>query len=184
MFPQKSVVGMLAVTVCLGVAGAGKPASSNQKATGQTQPSISAFERLKGLAGDWQSRAPADETQKNKTVARYRVTAAGSAVVETLFPGEDKEMVTIYHRDGDQLLLTHYCACGNQPRMRTTACDSRDELSFEFAGGNNLDPAKDLHMHGYRVRFVDGDHIHGEWEYYQGGKSAGKHAFDLVRQKP
>ncbi len=184
MFEQKSIVGMLVATVGLIVAGAGEPGSSDKQASGATPPSVSAFERLKELAGEWQSITPKDESQKNRTVARYRVTAAGSAVQETLFPGEDKEMVTIYHRDGDQVLLTHYCCCGNQPRMRTTSCDSKNELYFEFAGGNNLDPAKDMHMHSYRVRFVDRDHIRGEWEYYQRGQSAGKHTFELARKQP
>ena len=29
-------------------------------------------------------------------------------------------------------------------------------------------------MHDYRVRFVDSDHLHCEWEYYRDGKAAGK----------
>jgi hypothetical protein len=39
-------------------------------------------------------------------------------------------------------------------------------------------------MHSYRLRFVDKDHVRGEWEYYQGGKPAAKHAFDLTRKQP
>jgi hypothetical protein len=184
MIRPKSIMGMLVATVSLVMAVAGVHATGEKQATSRKEPSISAFERLKELAGDWHLTTPKDDVQKNKNVARYRVTAAGSAVEETLFPGEDKEMVTIYHRDGDQLLLTHYCCCGNQPRMRTTSCDSKDELYFEFAGGNNLDPAKDTHMHSYRVRFVDRDQIRGEWEYFERGKSAGIHTFDLARTRP
>ncbi|MCK7511304.1 MAG: hypothetical protein MZV70_49445 [Desulfobacterales bacterium] len=47
----------------------------------------------------------------------YRITANGSVVLETLFPGTDHEMLTLYHLDNDRLGLTHYCAMGNQPRM-------------------------------------------------------------------
>ena len=54
----------------------------------------------------------------DQVVSTYRVTAAGSAVMEVLFPGTDHEMVTVYHQDGDDLILTHYCAAGNQPRMK------------------------------------------------------------------
>ncbi len=92
-------------------------------------------------------------------------------------------MVTVYHPDEGQVLLTHYCCCGNQPRMRGRIGDKPDELVFEFAGGNNLDPAKDFHMHDCKIRFVDADHVHAEWESYRDGKSAGKHTFNLVRKK-
>jgi hypothetical protein len=40
----------------------------------------------------------------------YRVTGAGSAVVETLFPGTPHEMVTVYHARKGVLCMTHYCA--------------------------------------------------------------------------
>jgi hypothetical protein len=142
-----------------------------------------AYERLTKLVGEWQLKEVKDDALKGKTAVRYRLTAGKNALVETLFPGDDKEMVTIYHRDGDELVLTHYCCCGNQPRMRANIGHDKDELVFEFAGGSNLNPEKDLHMHNYRVRFVDADHIKGEWEYYQDGKAAGKHTFDLVRKK-
>ena len=46
-----------------------------------------------------------------------RTTGGGSAVTETLFPGTAHEMMSVYHMDGDDLVLTHYCAGGNQPRM-------------------------------------------------------------------
>ena len=60
-------------------------------------------------------------SKKGDLVARYAVTAAGSAVVETVFPGTEHEMVTVYHADGSDLVLTHYCMEGNQPRMRAKA---------------------------------------------------------------
>ena len=138
---------------------------------------------LKHLVGEWEYVSPKDEALKGKTVAKYALTAAGSAVVETLFPGGEKEMVSVYTRDGSQLVLTHYCCCGNQPSMRAKVGAATDQIAFEFAGGQNLDASKDLFMHGYQVRFVDKDHILGEWEYYQGGKSGGKYTFDLVRKK-
>jgi len=174
---------MLAGVLCLGALAADEPGTKSATRNADSKPNGVAWQRLKDLVGEWKLATAPDEAHKGETVARYGLTAAGSTVVETLFPGSDKEMVTLYHRDGDQVMLTHYCCCGNQPRMRAACGDAQDELVFEFAGGTNLDPAKDLHMHGYRVRFVDTDRIHGEWEYYRDGKSAGKHTFDLVRKK-
>ena len=62
---------------------------------------------LKSLAGTW-VQAGKDGKPSDKVVSTYRVTAAGSAIVEVLFPGSEQEMVTVYHQDGDDLLLTHY----------------------------------------------------------------------------
>ena len=56
----------------------------------------------------------------------YGVTAAGTAVMEALFPETDHEMLTVYHLEGNDLVLTHYCAMGNQPR-------STNRLEAEWA---------------------------------------------------
>jgi hypothetical protein len=175
----KFSLGLLVVALLLATASAGEPGQSAASAKDVS----AAFERLKKLAGDWQIVSPKDEAPSGKTTVRYRLTGAGSAVVETIFPDTDKEMATVYHRDGDHLLLTHYCCLGNQPRMRAACGENKDELVFEFAGGSNIDPAKDMHMHNCRIRFVDADHLHAEWELYVDGKAANKHSFDLVRKK-
>ena len=88
-----------------------------------------AFENLKKLVGDWVQANPKTEAEKSVVALRYRLIAADSVVVETDFPGTDKEMVTMYHRDGDQLVLTHYCMCGNQPRIwpQVSRCRQRSE---------------------------------------------------------
>jgi hypothetical protein len=170
---------LLGAVLAASVAALGS-AQTEKKAPKEAQM---AFDRLKKLVGDWQLAEPKEEATRGKAVVRYRLTAGKSVLVETLFPDDDKEMLTIYHLDGDHVVLTHYCCCGNQPRMQARNGGDRDELVFEFAGGGNLDAAKDMHMHDYRVRFVDADHLHGEWEYYMDGKAAGKHTFDLVRKK-
>jgi hypothetical protein len=182
---QRSSVfaGLCVLAGTFALAGAGNPCCDEKKPAVGPKESNSRFERLKGLVGDWQIANPSQPTQQGKTAARYHLTAGGSALVETVFPGEEMEMVTVYHRDGDQILLTHYCHIGNQPRMRTVASDVSDELTFEFAGGTNLNPAEDTHMHSTLFRFVDSDHLHSEWQLYQKGKAAEKYKFDLVRKK-
>ena len=71
--------------------------------------------------------AISDQTERESRLAElnvaeqvtnvFRVTAGGSAVEETVFPGTEQEMVTLYFvRDG-RLQLTHYCMAGNQPHM-------------------------------------------------------------------
>jgi len=91
-------------------------------------------------------------------------------------------MMTVYHMDGKDIMLTHYCGAQNQPRMKAmTKDDSR--LAFMFTGGTNLDPSKDGHMHEAVMQFVDSDKIHNEWVYFSEGKKQETKAFDLTRIK-
>jgi hypothetical protein len=173
---------LLVGTILLASVAANEPGDHGRTPSIEKKQVDSAFERFKGLAGDWVIANPKSEARAGKIDAHYRLTAGSSAIVETVFPGEEMEMVTVYHRDGDQLMLTHYCHVGNQPRMRTKGVDSNGELVFDFVGGSNLDPAKDMHMHGVRIRFVDADHIHSEWQLYRDGKAAEVYKIDLVRQ--
>lgn len=75
------------------------------------------FEALKKLAGDW-VEVGKDGKPTDTIFSSFRVTAGGSVIEETVFPGSEHEMVTMYHLDGPDLVLTHYCDFGNQPRMR------------------------------------------------------------------
>lgn len=132
--------------------------------------------RLVALQGDWVD-ATGQMAPPDVVLVTYRVTGGGSAVVETLFPGAPEEMVTVYHRDGHDLVLTHYCAAGNQPRMRCRR-PGPAELVFEFDGGANIDPARDMHMHSARMAFTGPDEITGEWQGWEGGRADPEH---LVR---
>ncbi len=113
----------------------------------------------------------------------YKVIAAGSAVEESMFPGTPHEMVTMYHTDGPDLLLTHYCAAGNQPRMKAEKAGDEKQLVFKFAGGTNLDAAKDAHMHDLTITFIDADHIREVWTYYKAGKAVATTKIELERKK-
>ncbi len=63
------------------------------------------LEAIKQLAGDW-VEVGKDGKPTDRIVSSIRVTSAGSAVLETLFPGTDHEMVTMYHMDGEDLIHT------------------------------------------------------------------------------
>lgn len=149
-------VGVLAA--CAAVAGL---ASADPAAPTGKAPSA-AFERFKGLAGEWVAAEDGEMSRKGDLVARYAVTAAGSAVVETVFPGSPHEMVTVYHADGPDLVLTHYCMEGNQPRMRARAA-AGTRFDFQFDGGTNIDPSRDRHMHSASLELVGDDEIRTVW---------------------
>ena len=144
-------------------------------------PAVEGFERLKSLEGDW---IDADGVfgEKGKVAVTYRVSGAGHTVVETFPVGTPHEMVTVYHLDGQQLVLTHYCTSNTQPRM-TSAGLKGNALAFEFSGGSNIDPTKTSHMHAATIEFVSSDEIKGTWVNWNHGKSDHSSTFRVVRKK-
>jgi hypothetical protein len=153
------------------------------KAGGATaSPAGAAFERIKSLAGTWTGKGITEGGPNNDVTIVYKVTAGGSTVEETLFPGTPHEMITMYHRDGDAVVLTHYCAFGNQPQMRLEPAKEPNVLSFRFSGGSNMKES-DPHMHAVRLTFVDADHLKSSWDSMQDGKATTHVTFDLARKK-
>ena len=143
----------------------------------------SAFDRLTKLAGEWEGHIMSPDGPAMS--ARYKVTGAGNVVQETLFPGTEQEMVSMYYMDGKDLAMTHYSAGGNQPHLRLNPAQSTpSELSFDFVGGSNMDPAVDGHMHSGRILLKDDSHMESEWLAHTGGKPAGTKRFILARKKP
>jgi hypothetical protein len=146
-----------------------------------------AFNKIKTLVGEWETEISGEHVkesgQHEKAVVKYRLTGAGSALMETQFPGTGHEMVSVYHLDGDDLRMTHYCAMGNQPHMKLDRANSApDRLVFVFDGGTNLDPQKDHHIHGLEITFQKDGHVKSAWEGYSDGKSAGVTAFAMSRK--
>ncbi len=82
----------------------------------KSQDPSAALERFKKLAGDWEGKG-SHEGQEHDVSASYKVTSAGTAVVETIAPGTEHEMITVIHVDGDALALTHYCAVDVERRL-------------------------------------------------------------------
>lgn len=94
------------------------PTTEAHAETESTAPVPAAnFDRLKTLTGEWID-VSGSSVGKGKVAAIYHVTSGGSVVQETLFPGSSHEMVSMYTADGDHVVMSHYCAMGNQSRMR------------------------------------------------------------------
>jgi len=147
------------------------------------------FDQLKGLEGTWEGEpegegkaAEAEAEAAGMVTHAIQVSAAGTVVMETMGPGTEHEMINMYYLDGEDLVLTHYCAGGNQPQMRLNKAESStDLLVFDFAGGTNLDPEVDNHIHSARLQLVDGDHMESVWKAYADGKEAATMTFHLAR---
>jgi hypothetical protein len=84
-------------------------------------PAVQGFERLKALEGEWID-VDGIFGKKGAVAVTYKVTGAGHTVVETFPVNTPHEMVTLYHLDGADLVLTHYCTSNTQPRMKSHGC--------------------------------------------------------------
>jgi hypothetical protein len=147
-------------------------------------PTNPEFQKLKTLAGTWLA-ADDDGKPTDQIMSIIRVTAGGSAVHETHFPGQPQEMISIYTVDGPDLVMTHYCVLGNQPRLKADPTSPANQIRFQFAGGSNLDPTKDTHMHSATLTIVDEGHIEVAGVGWQGGAPAKEMCcgMKLVRKK-
>jgi len=141
-----------------------------------------AFERFKELVGDWSGASTAGW----KDLARFEVIARGSVVMETsLFaahPGET--MVTMFHLDGERLLLTHYCVAGNQPRLvLTDVAENGHALTFSYLDGTGLASRDEGHMDKVVIHFDEDGSYRARWSWYQDGAESWMEDIRLERRR-
>ena len=139
------------------------------------------FELVKELVGTWQGSKQALDGQEVITV-EYALTAKGTAVIERLHPGTPKEMVSIYTQDGHQMVMTHYCLLGNQPRMRTSSPVNGNSMTLSYIDGTGMRSFHDKHMHELTLTFIDDRHINHEWTVFENGRKQATHSFAFARQ--
>jgi hypothetical protein len=135
------------------------------------------FAPVRALAGTW--RVDADE---HPGEIRFEVTSGGSAVRELMFPGTEHEMTNMYSLDGNSIVMTHYCAGGNQPHMRATAIDG-NRLVFESDGVSDLKKSDAQYMGAMTLVLVDEDHIEQHWVAYNAASEEEHPVFELTRVK-
>ncbi|HLY09467.1 MAG TPA: hypothetical protein VKW04_09215 [Planctomycetota bacterium] len=122
------------------------------------------FDEMKKLEGHWVS-----DQKDHAADVTFKLSSGGSILMETMAMANHAEMITIYHPDGEDLALTHYCMLGNQPRMRAVKDQKTSTIQFAADGGTNMKP-EDKHMHTMTITFVDADHIREDWALFDGGK--------------
>jgi hypothetical protein len=172
-----NAVTSLAIVACLAWTSAVQAQEAKSDA-----PERAPLARFADLAGEWVGKGIHGDMSHEAKVT-YKLTSGGSAVVETIDPGGDHEMITVIHPDGDSLLLTHYCMIGNQPQMRARPKSGENKVAFEFVKATNMKSDKEMHMRSVTFTFVDKDTLRTEWTTYSEGKDAGKSVFELKRKK-
>jgi hypothetical protein len=127
------------------------------------------FARLRtGLAGSWKLATATSPRQEAFRIS-FKEISRGSALVETFGDPAGNVTETIYHLDGGHLLATHYCAQGNQPRLRLVKDDPKAGVEFAFHDATNLASEKASHLVRMRIR-LDGDRLEKDEVYLTDGK--------------
>jgi hypothetical protein len=135
-----------------------------------------AFDSLKGLAGEWQSKDPSGKQQ----IVTWKVVSDGSVVMESM---QEATMVTMYHVDNGRLMLTHYCRAQNQPRMLAQVSDDGKTFTFDFLDATNLASPNDGHMRKLVLTIQDKDHFTEHWYFSTDGKDDEHGLVHLTRKR-
>jgi len=134
------------------------------------------FDQLKSLSGAWEGKGGEGQPLN----VSFRVTSAGSAILNEIQGPED--MVTMFHMDGDRMMMTHYCATGNQPRMVGTLSPDGKTMTFNFLDVTNFLDTQPGHMQGLVLTFLDANHHTEDWTFLgKDGQTHHQH-FDLQRK--
>lgn len=136
-----------------------------------------AFATIKSLPGTWEGKGHDGQILQ----VTFKMTGGGSAVLsEIKVPKED--MVSMIHLDGpDRLLLTHYCAVGNQPRMQASVSSDGKVITFNYVDATNLATPDSGHMQKMILTVLDENHHTEEWVFVDHGKEHTQ-VFDLRRK--
>lgn len=138
--------------------------------------SQASFHQLASLEGKWVGKG----SQGQPVEVTFRMTAGGSALMSEIHGEGHENMITMFHMDGERLIMTHYCGAGNQPRMKVVSADAKS-FSFEFFDGTNIAPGGG-HMQHVTFAQPDANHHTEDWVFVDHGKEM-KQLFTLERAK-
>jgi hypothetical protein len=152
---------LLAVGATAGGVAAGAPA--------QPAAPVDTFAQLQTLSGNWEADLPGF----GKIQDTVRLISNGTAIEETIGTAADNE-ASVYTRDGDRVLMTHYCAMtagGHQVRLQASPLPgTADHVDFVLVGSTNLHDPSAPHMRLMSMTLVDRDHFSERWTKTEAGK--------------
>jgi len=170
--------GILCLGLALVIAAEKESTAPAHKPPAKSHPG---FERLKALAGEWDGKTSGG----GAVHVTYRIASSGTALMETLDTPDGANMITMYHPDGNRLMVTHYCSSNNQPRMATRPGDSASgPIVFDYVDVTNLEASTEGVMTGLTLTLEDADHISQTWTFRdKPGGSPQSDTFRYVRKK-
>jgi len=150
---------------------------------GADTAATAALGRIRDLAGDWEGtyQWSGARTTAGTLKASWYLTGNGSAVVENLIMGGVPMMTSVYHLDGADLRMTHFCAAQNQPRLKAGHIDmEHGVVDFDFVDITNLAGPDAPHVNGLEIRFLTPDHVTLTFLFTGNGKTS-REQIDLRR---
>ena len=121
------------------------------------------FDAFKSLKGRWTIQSGGKTIT---TVMTYDVGSKDSIVTEQF----GKEL-TVIHRDGQDLQMTHFCNAGNQPRLRLKKSRFPGLFEFEMFDITNLRKSDEPHVHKIIYTVIDEKHLKLEIIWKKGDSS-------------
>ena len=133
------------------------------------------FEAFKGFEGKWAIRSGKKTLPIEMT---YESASKGSIVTEQF----GKEL-SVFYRDGQSLLMTHFCNAGNQPRLRLKENTRPGVFEFQMFDITNLQSPDADHVERVIYRIIDRRTIDLEI-VWKNGKSEESEKYTLTRLDP
>ena len=125
------------------------------------------FEHLKTFAGAWSV-----EGSETLTI-RFEITANGTVLIENWETPSGLHSMTIYHMDGAELIGTHYCPQGNQPRLVAQGLTEHNIVRLTFKDATDLDSSEGF-AHDLEFTYDDNGNLQRREVYWnsEGAESA------------
>jgi uncharacterized damage-inducible protein DinB len=124
---------------------------SNPTNLGAKSDAQRAFENMKTLAGSWQGAVMGIPI--NFTI---RAASSGTAILHEGDSGGGRppnHEITMFYRDGDRLLATHYCDAGNRSQLEGKM--SPDGKTIEFSFLDVIGGTRGGHLRGMAFTMID-----------------------------
>lgn len=173
----RSIVGSFPLAALVALAGlACRSTSTPTLVTADAAQRDALLSAVTALEGRWQAEGPDGATK----LTEFAVIAGGSAVRENMMPGDEHEMTNMYALDGNSLVMTHYCAGGNQPRMRASSIEN-GRMEFRAEGVSDLKSRDEVYMGAMTLVFIDADRIEQHWKALKAGEVDSEFAVEMTR---
>jgi hypothetical protein len=125
------------------------------------------FEQLKSVVGDWVAPSPSGTGSIRES---YALISNGTVLVQRYLTSSGKETLTVFHVDGAAMLATHYCAQGNQPRLKLEPTGTPESFAFSFLDATNLTDRASAHLVRLELRLTGRDQLTEIETYEEAGK--------------
>jgi len=145
-------------------------------ASGRESAADRFYQRLRALEGEWEGTLQwsGGRDASGSLRATYVLTAGGHSLIENLFmdAATTASMSSVYHIDGSDLRMTHYCLARNQPRLKSTTIDEAAGIvEFAEVDVTGTDPPNRAHVQKVRLQLVGADELR-VWFTFGGGSSS------------